>query len=289
MAHPVREPDLADAEALQILGTSRIEPVGVLTEASNLTLLVDLHDPDGEPTGHRAVYKPVRGERPLHDFPTGTLAGREVAAYLVSAAGAFDLVPPTVLRDGPAGPGSLQWWVDQVPERLADPTAGLVEVLEPQELGEWWLPVVPAQTEDGRRVVVAHADDPRLRSMALLDVILNNADRKAAHLTLDPADRLRGFDHGLSLHVDDKLRTVLWGWAGQQLSEAETSTVERLAQALGAGPGEGPDAAGLAHRLGDLLAPEEIEALLARLDQLLAAGTLPLPPDDRYPLPWPLW
>lgn len=287
MTHPVREPDLGDDEALEILGSARIEPLGVLTEASNLTLLVELHHEDGRLTGHRAVYKPVRGERPLRDFPDGTLAGREVAAYLVSVAGGFDVVPPTVLRDGPLGPGSLQWWVDQEPERLADPTAGLVEVLEPQDLGERWLPVVPAQTEDGRRVVVAHADDPRLRSMAVLDVLLNNADRKAAHLTLDPADRLRGFDHGLCLHVEDKLRTVLWGWAGDPLLPAELELVGRLAGALDGDPAL--DGAALTDALSALLHADEVEALGARVDALLAEGTFPQPPHDRYPLPWPLW
>lgn len=285
----MRAPDLGEDEALEILRHARIEPVGTLTEASNLTLLVELHDDAGEPTGHRAVYKPVRGERPLRDFPDGTLAGREVAAYLLSAAGAFDIVPPTVLREGPLGPGSLQWWVDQEPERLADPTAGLVEVLAPEDLGEGWLPIVPAQTQDGHQVVIAHADDPRLRTMAVLDVVLNNADRKAAHLTLDPADRLRGFDHGLCLHEDDKLRTILWGWSGEALSDAELGAVDRLAGELGQGGDSGRGDPSLATRLADLLQGSEVEALAARLDALLAAGTFPSPPQERYPLPWPLW
>lgn len=286
-----RQPTLDDDEALDILHTARVEPVGVLTQASNITLLVDLElgEPArGEPgsgdpeRAFRAVYKPVRGERPLRDFPTGTLAAREVAAYLVSRAGGFDLVPPTVLRDGPLGPGSVQWWVDQEPQRLADPSGGLVEILAPTELGDGWLAVLSGEGEDGRPVVVAHADDPRLRSMAVLDVLLNNADRKAAHLTLDPTGALRGFDHGLCLHTDGKLRTVLWGWAGEPLTQEEAGCVALVTT----GVAEGAD---LAQALAGLLSHEEVLALRTRAQGLLDTGSLPLPPGDRYPLPWPLW
>lgn len=278
------DPGLSDDEALAVLRGTVLEPLGVLTQASNLTLLVELREQDGGLTGHRAVYKPVRGERPLRDFPPGSLGAREAAAYLVSRAGGFDVVPPTVLRDGPLGPGSVQWWVDQEPERLADPSGGLVEVLTPDQLGPGWLAVVSGEDEDGGEVVVAHADDPGLRRMAVLDVLLNNADRKAAHLTLDPRGRLRGFDHGLCLHVDDKLRTVLWGWAGQPLVEEELELVDRLRAAMDPGAEGGAGAALL-----DLLDPAEVEALRDRAQVLLATGRFPRPPGDRYPLPWPLW
>lgn len=276
-------PLLEDEAALALLGTLALEPVGVLTEASNLTMLVDLVDPDtdGSATGHQAVYKPVRGERPLTDFPAGTLAAREVAAYLVSKAGGWDLVPPTLLREGPLGPGSVQWWVRQTTERLADPSAGLVEVLPPDRLGPGWLGVVSGTGAHGEEVVVAHADDPELRSMAVLDAVLTNADRKAAHLTRDVAGRLRGFDHGLCLHVDDKLRTVLWGWAGEPLRDEDRTALGRLQDALD----DPPTSAALAA----LLAPEEVDALAGRTEELLASGTMPLPPGGRYPLPWPLW
>ena len=170
--------------------------------------------------------------------------------------------------------------VHQTPERLADPAGDLVEILAPGELGDRWLPVVQAETEEGEPVVVAHADDPQLRLMAVLDVVLNNADRKAAHLTLDPLGRLRGFDHGLCLHVQDKLRTVLWGWAGRPLAPPEIAALKRLAEAL---------AAGAKAELEPLLHPRELAALGARVATLLSAGTFPAPPEDRYPLPWPLW
>jgi uncharacterized repeat protein (TIGR03843 family) len=281
---------LGDDEALTVLRTSAIEPVGVLTEASNLTVLVELNDKHGRPTGHRAVYKPVRGERPLRDFPPGTLAAREVAAYVVSRLGGWEVVPPTVLReDAPLGPGSLQWWVTQPPERLADPSAGLVEVLEPADVADGWLAVVSGTGADGEDVVVAHADDAALRAMAVLDVVLNNADRKAAHLTRDVQGRLRGFDHGLSLHRDDKLRTVLWGWAGAPLRDVDVLALTTLQAAV---EGAVPAAAGSADDLpglADLVDDTELRALRDRVGALLAEGSMPLPPSDRYPLPWPLW
>ncbi|GAA4886772.1 SCO1664 family protein [Serinicoccus chungangensis] len=272
-----------DDAALELLHTLTVEPVGVLTQASNLTLLVDLTDARGEPTGHRAVYKPVKGERPLHDFPPDSLGRREVAAYLLSRAAGFDLVPPTVLRDGPLGPGSVQWWVEQNPRRLADPAAGLVDVVAPEDLPEGWCPVVQAEDEHGRALVVAHADDPGLRSMAVLDVVLNNADRKAAHLTRDTEDRLRGFDHGVSLHEEDKLRTVLWGFAEEPIAATDLDRLETLASALADVHGH------LATQLTTLLSDVEREALAARVRRVREEATFPSAPTDRYPLPWPLW
>lgn len=274
-------PLLEAEEALALLRELSMEPVGVLTEASNLTVLVDLVGPGGAASGHQGVYKPVRGERPLADFPAGTLAAREVAAYLVSAAGGWDLVPPTLLREGPLGPGSVQWWVRQTPERIAQPSAGLVELLPPDRLGPGWLGVVSGTGAEGEQVVIAHADDPELRSMAVLDAVLSNADRKAAHLTRDVDGRLRGFDHGLCLHQDDKLRTVLWGWAGEPLRPQDRTALQRLRQALTGGATAGA--------LGALLTAQELHALAARTEELLRSGRMPLPPQGRYPLPWPLW
>lgn len=272
---------MQEDEALDLLTRLTLEPVGALPQASNLTVLVDLTDAQGRPTGHRAVYKPVRGERPLHDFPSGTLASREVAAYLLSRAGGFDLVPPTVLREGPFGPGSVQWWVEQDEERLADPSAGLVDVFPADALPEeGWLPVVTGEDEDGTPFVIAHADDPRLRSMALLDALINNADRKAAHLTLDTEGRLRGFDHGVCLHEEDKLRSVLWGWAGDPLTETDRVATDAVRSAATA-----QDVPALA----GMLSAAELSALGERCAAVLRADALPLPPPGRYPLPWPLW
>ncbi|GAA5163108.1 SCO1664 family protein [Ornithinimicrobium tianjinense] len=265
------------ADGLELLRRSAIQPVGVLREASNVTVLVDLLEPDGTPTGRRAVYKPVQGERPLADFPPRTLAAREVAAYLISEIGGWGLVPPTVLRDGPLGPGSVQLWVDV--HEGHRPAGGLVDVVRPEEVEDGgWLPVVEATDEDGRPLVVVHADDARLRSLAVLDAVLDNADRKAAHVGVE-GDRLWGFDHGLCLNVHPKLRTVLWGWAGEDLGETETARVQRVLAALADG----------SSGMEELLSPSETSALRLRLERLVADPRLPLPPGDRYPLPWPLW
>lgn len=270
-------PGVTTDDGSDLLRRSVIQPVGVLREASNVTVLAELHGPDGTPSGRRAVYKPVQGERPLADFPPGTLAAREVAAYRISELGGWGLVPPTVLRDGPLGPGSVQLWVEV--HEGHRPAGGLVDVVRPEEVDEHgWLPVVEATDEDGSPLVVVHADDARLRSLAVLDAVLDNADRKAAHVGVE-GDRLWGFDHGLCLNVHPKLRTVLWGWAGEELGETETARVSRVLVALTEG----------SSGLEQLLSPAETAALRRRLEHLVAHPRLPLPPDDRYPLPWPLW
>ncbi|MHA6511442.1 SCO1664 family protein [Tessaracoccus sp. Z1128] len=233
--------------------------VGRLVDASNGTFL----GLDAE--GRRWVYKPVAGEAPLWDFPTGTLGRREVAAYALSRELGVDLVPLTVWIDGPLGEGSAQEWVD------GDVT-DLIDLLAPEELTEAWLPILSAVTEENTPVVLAHRDDPRLRRVAVFDALLNNADRKASHL-LARGDELAGVDHGVSLHVDDKLRTVLWGWAGDPLTRTELDLLARTA-ALNA-----PLAPGLAD--------EEWEALTARAEDLIALGTMPVP-GGRWPgIPWP--
>ncbi|MDO5738593.1 MAG: SCO1664 family protein [Ornithinimicrobium sp.] len=259
-----------------LLCRTSLEVIGVLREASNVTVLVDLVEPDGAPTGRKAVYKPIRGERPLVDFPTGTLAAREVSAYLVSELGGWRLVPPTVLRDGPLGPGSVQLWMEVEDSPL--PGAGLIDVLRPEEVASGWKRVVDAQDETGAALVVVHADDARLRSMAVLDAVLDNADRKAAHLGIT-GERLWGFDHGLCLHTEPKLRTVLWGWAGEPLRQEDLDSVRAVRDAVTDG----------SSGLEALLAPGEIAALSTRLEALRASQQMPLLPPDRYPLPWPLW
>ena len=182
---------------LRLLAEARIEIVGRLVDASNATFLVELDDSGGR---RRAVYKPTRGERPLDDFPSGTLAAREVAAHTLSEAAGFGVVPPTVLRDGPLGQGMVQAWVD------VDPAVDVV------------------------RLVVE--SDPRLRRLALFDAIANNADRKAGHLLPLPDGRIWGVDHGICFAAAPKLRTVLWAWRGQPLDEAELALVDAVAAGL---------------------------------------------------------
>ena len=262
------------ADVLDILTFGQIEIEGRLVDASNLALLGQLEL--GE-IRTRVIYKPVRGERPLWDFPDGTLADREAAAFVLSAVGGWDLVPPTVLRDGPQGPGSVQLWVDAV----EDATATLIDVVTPAELSSGWLPVLQAELADGTAVVVAHADLPELASAAVYDVVINNADRKGSHLILDEAGSLWGFDHGLTCHAEPKLRTVLWGWAGTPLPESELARLEALSGWLSS-PGSA-----VSMTLARLLTPPEIDALGRRVTGLLATGLFPGPNSRGPAVPWP--
>ncbi|KWV33008.1 SCO1664 family protein [Micromonospora rifamycinica] len=256
--------------ALRLLCDGELELEGRLVDASNTTLRATLTLDDRTA---RCVYKPVRGERPLWDFPDGTLAGREVSAYLVSRATGWDLVPPTVLRDGPLGPGSCQLWIDEPDD--AEPLVGFVpaEAVPPR-----WFPVAAARDEDGSAYALAHADDPRLARLALLDAVLNNADRKGGHVLVGADDRIYGVDHGVCFHVEEKLRTVLWGWAGRQLPPDAVQVLDTLAGQLAGELGE---------ELAAHLTLGEIAEVGARVRRLRDTGRYPLPPQEWPAMPWP--
>ncbi len=259
-----------------LLSQGEISLVGQLTDASNLALLstVEL----GELRAS-AMYKPVQGERPLWDFPDGTLAAREVAAFVLSDAGGWDLVPPTVLRaDGPVGPGSLQLWIGDPEAPAADP--GIIDVVRPAELAPGWRPVFDARLSDRTRVVVAHADRRDLAAAAVFDAVINNADRKGSHLVVDEEGSLWGFDHGVSFHRENKLRTVLWGWAGEPLPEVELERLRRLEPLVA-------DSAEVGARLLPLLTRAERQALRDRVHRLLTRSTYPRPHGERPSVPWP--
>jgi uncharacterized repeat protein (TIGR03843 family) len=257
---------LDDALAVVTHGTLELE--GRLIDASNTTVRCWASH-DGQRM--RCVYKPVAGERPLWDFPDGTLAGREVAAYLLSAAGGWELVPPTVLRDGPLGPGACQLWVEPTGEAL-------VGFVPPDELPPDWHPIASTKTEDGGEFLLAHADDPRLAAMAVFDAVVNNADRKGGHVLVGSQGRLYGVDHGVCFHADPKLRTVLWGWTGRPLPD---SALERLA-AL-----ERELAADLGRSLAEHLTGREVAALSGRVARLRQAGRFPAPVSGWPAIPWP--
>lgn len=235
--------------------------VGRLVTASNATFLVEA-GPDNVP----AVYKPHRGEAPLWDFPDGTLGLREVAAYRLSAAAGFDVVPFTDLLTGQLGPGSVQRWVE--PEE-----DDLVDVIRPSDLRSDQVPIVSGVDADEQPVLVVHADDERLRRLALFDVLANNADRKGGHI-IGHAGRVYGVDHGVCFHAEHKLRTILWGWAGEPLSAAER---ELVTAARAAAPAA----------LAVLESEAETEATIERADALLAAGEFPHPTDLWPVIPWP--
>jgi len=230
--------------------------------------------------GDSWVYKPTAGERPLMDFPDGSLAAREIAAYAVSEAAGWALVPETVAAHGPGGPGMAQRWIEEV-DRAAVPGHDPVDVHPADAVPRGRAVVLRGEGSRGEDVVVAHVTDERLRRIALFDHVVNNADRKGGHVLVDAAGVVWAIDHGLSFHTDPKVRTVLWGWAGQPLDGGDIAGLERLRAGLA---GEGA----LRGTLADLLAGAEIDALAARVDVLLASRLFPVP-GPGYPLPWPLF
>ena len=257
------------------LRRGELNVLGRIRSASNGTFLCE-----ATLAGHRVhcVYKPVAGEQPLWDFPDGTLAGRELASYLISEQLGWNIVPDTIIRDGPAGIGMLQRWIDQ-PGDAGDDAAepGLVDLAPAAELPVGYLPVLQAYDYAGAPVTLIHADDPRLRRMAVFDVLVNNADRKGGHVLHGVDDGVYGVDHGLCLHTEDKLRTVLWGWAGKPVDDETVAAVARLCDAL-AGP--------LAEALAPHITGAEVAALTRRAGELLGTPVMP-GPDRHRPIPWP--
>ena len=228
---------------LQLLESGDIEILGLLPHSSNYTFLARVRA-DGEET--LAVYKPRRGEMPLWDFPDGTLCSREVAAYEVAETLGWPAVPPTVLRDGPEGPGSVQLFVDH------DPEAHYFTLRE-------------RRAEDFRRI-------------AAFDVVINNADRKGGHCLLAGDGRIFLVDHGVSFSAEPKLRTVIWDYAGDPLPDDVCRDIARLVEQLHGGR--------VRDRLDELLTTREIEATIRRARRLSASGQLPQPgPGRHYPWP----
>lgn len=234
------------SSALALLRDGELEVIGRVRDASNLVLYCAIGASAGEEPGLHVAYKPVRGERPLDDFPAGSLAAREEAAWWVSEALGWSIVPPTIVRDGPAGPGAVQLWIA---------TDDHVDVL--------------------RMILVR---DERLRQMAVFDVLVNNADRKGGHLLVTEAGEVHGVDHGICFAVEPKLRTVLWGWRGEELTRDERADIERVCADL-----EGP----LGERMAGLLSPREVDAQRQRARRLLGEGRLPLPDPYGHVIPWP--
>ena len=264
-------PALPEDEALELLRHGTMELEGRLMDASNATMRAVITHGD---TVARCVYKPVSGERPLWDFPDGTLAGREYSAWLLSQATGWSIVPPTLLRDGPLGPGMCQLWIDE--ERQSDDL--LLGFVPAAKVPRGWRRVMSARDERGRPFVLAHADDPRLARLAVFDSVINNADRKGGHVLYPATGSIHGVDHGVSFHVETKLRTVLWGWTGKPLIpgalEVLTSLSERLESDLGAA-------------LEEHLTLSEVQHVRLRIRRLLRGNRYPKPPQDWPAIPWP--
>jgi uncharacterized repeat protein (TIGR03843 family) len=230
-------------DKLLILSQGELQVTGRLVDASNATLYATATHQDQSIT---CIYKPIAGERPLWDFSDGCLAHREYAAYLVSSYLDFNLVPLTILRDGPYGFGMVQQWVD---------------IDESTDLAKFFA-----------------TDHPQLRSMALFDAIINNTDRKIGHLLPVDGETVFGCDHGVTFHVDDKLRTVLWQWADEPFTTEEIALLKKAQSSLS---GE------LGQLLTPLLTEQEIAQTMRRVADLLSSGTFPLPNPDWPAVPWP--
>lgn len=227
----------------RLLECGEMEMLGLLPYASNATFLARVVDDD---LGGMAVYKPRRGERPLWDFPTGTLCLREYAAWVVDRALGWHLVPPTVLRDGPAGFGAVQLFIEE------------------------------DESSDPHELLADRPDD--LRRVALFDVLINNADRKAGHVLVDTTGRLWSVDHGICFHDEPKLRTVIWAFEGEPIADELLSDVKALRAA-----------GDVFAELRKLLQVPEIEALCRRIERVLRTQRYPSPAPGGRHVPWPPW
>jgi len=246
MTKTVRDLSLIEQDLVD-LNNGVLTVTGRLVDASNATLyaMCSVKDVNGD-REFACIYKPIAGERPLWDFPDGSLANREYLSFLVSHWLELHLVPPTILRDGPYGTGMVQKWID------IDPSVDLMNFYQ--------------------------SDHPKLRELALFDLITNNTDRKIGHLIPTQDGHVYGCDHGVTFHEDDKLRTVLWQWAGVSYSEVEKSLL-LLARELFTGS--------KLEIINGLITEEEISATVARIDRALIEGSFTLPSPDWPAVPWP--
>ena len=220
-----------------------LKVVGRLVDASNATLYAEIVRGTTTDENPKVIYKPIAGERPLWDFPEGTLANREYAAYLLSKEAGFDLVPQTVLRDGPFGKGMVQEWIDT--------------------------------DEETDVVSFGQSDDSSLRKMALFDAIINNTDRKFGHLLITKGKQVFGCDHGVTFHEEDKLRTVLWQFAGEKFNQTEIRLLKASLQVVSS-----PEFI-------ELLSEREVAATKMRINSLLSLNEFPLPNPNWPAVPWP--
>jgi uncharacterized repeat protein (TIGR03843 family) len=227
-------------KTLESIQNSNLKVIGRLVDASNATLQATLENT--QPVV-KVIYKPVLGEKPLWDFADGNLANREYAAFLFSDLVGFDLVPTTVLREGPFGFGMVQEWIE------------IDDQLDVVEFGQ--------------------GQNPQLRKLALFDAIINNTDRKFGHLLIDKFGKLKGCDHGVCFHQENKLRTVLWQFAGDHFDLEEIELLNKASRL------------NLETIFAKLLTNAEISALKLRISNLILADKFPFPSDEWPAIPWP--
>jgi uncharacterized repeat protein (TIGR03843 family) len=245
-----------------------LEPIGQLRDASNGSLLCK------DETQALFVYKPVAGERPLWDFPDDTLSGREVAAANLDVMLGWGLVPPTRwIPDGPAGPGMVQKWVDEVDELRP------VNIFDSESVPAGWLSILEAVDHNGKPVTLAHEASESLMRMALFDAIVNNADRKAGHVLADAHGQIFAIDHGVCFNEEPKLRTVLWGWVDQPILQPHLANLVTLQQTLG----------DFHDQIDPFLSRAESHELRQRIGGLLKTKSFPQPSAQWPAIPWPVF
>ena len=222
------------------ISASPLKIIGRLVDASNATLQAVIEDSDPL---IKVIYKPIAGERPLWDFEDGNLASRELSAFIVSDVAGFEIVPFTTLRDGPFGMGMVQQWIE---------VDNKVDVIE-----------------------FGQSEDPQLKRLALFDAVINNTDRKFGHLLLDQSGKLYGCDHGVAFHKENKLRTVLWQFAGINFDQDEINLLGALLKI------------DWREKLSSYITDEEIQALYVRIQNLISDGKFPEPSQNWPAVPWP--
>ena len=241
---------------------TQAKTLGQLSNASNATLLIELND-------QKYIYKPQSGERQLWDFPTGTLYQRERAAFVISNLLGWNLVPETLISQGSYGIGSFQKWVEAQTE--------LVDIFTPDQVPENWLQITSGISEDGKQVVLAHADSDQLMKLAVFDAIVNNADRKAGHILTNSDQQVWAIDHGVTFNVEPKLRTVLWGWLGQAIPDVLIEDLKVLESEL-------DDS-----EIPLLVNPDEFLELKYRISELVETKIFPSPNPKWPAVPWPIF
>ena len=222
------------------ISASPLKIIGRLVDASNATLQAVIEDSDPL---IKVIYKPIAGERPLWDFEDGNLASRELSAFIVSDVAGFDIVPFTTLRDGPFGMGMVQQWIE---------VDNKVDVIE-----------------------FGQSENPQLKRLALFDAVINNTDRKFGHLLLEQSGKLYGCDHGVAFHKENKLRTVLWQFAGINFDQDEINLLGALLKI------------DWREKLSSYITDEEIQALYVRIQNLISDGKFPEPSQNWPAVPWP--
>lgn len=259
-------------DTADVLANGEMTIRGRFAEASNATLLVNCRIGNYSAA---AVFKPQQGMRPLHDFDALTLPAREVAAYTLSEAAGWNCVPLTVWRnDSDFGPGSVQLFIDQ------PSPVDVIDVVSIDEVNPQMLIAVTGQDEEGDDVALVHVSHPDLRTLVLFDAVTNNADRKGGHI-LNNGEHYLGIDNGLTFHEQHKLRTVLWGWAGERFTAHEHDLLTRTASFL--------ETSQAREVMSNALTEPEFHALGLRVAALIAGGVFPSPEGHRRSIPWPVF